>query len=111
MQTSPIEELGALLRMWRNRVPPEAHSLGSLKRPPNRCGHRVSQEEVAEVVGVSRNWYRLLESGSGARASVQLIDRIADAFAFTPHERATLFVLALPELWCIRDTFGLKLSG
>ena len=99
---APQPEFGAFLRMLRRRIPADAPALGTLERPPNRRGRRVTQEEVAEVVGVSRNWYRRLECGSGARASTRLVDRLADAFAFTPEERATMFVLALPELSCIR---------
>ena len=100
--TDAQAEFGAFLRMLRRRIPAEAPALGSVERPPNRRGRRVSQEEVAEVVGVSRTWYRRLESEAGVRASTRLLERLADAFAFTAEERAALFVLALPELSCIR---------
>jgi transcriptional regulator with XRE-family HTH domain len=58
----------------------------------------VTQEEIAEAVGVSRNWYRRLESGASVRASTKLLDRLAHALALTPDERMTLFTLAIPEL-------------
>ena len=70
----------------------------SWKRLPVRCGRRVSQEEIAEVVGVTRNWYCRLESGEAVRTSVQLVDRLARVLASTPEERTALFHLAIPEL-------------
>jgi len=90
--------LGAYLRMLRERVPSTACTLGEHKRLPVRCGRRVTQEEIAEVVGVSRGWYRQLEGGAGARASVKLLARLSDALMATPGERVTLFALALPEM-------------
>jgi transcriptional regulator with XRE-family HTH domain len=97
-QVESGSELGVLLRTLRRRVPRDAASLGSWKRLPARRGRRVTQEEIAEAVGVSRNWYRMLESGARVRASTKLLDRIANAFAFTAQERLELFVLAIPEL-------------
>ena len=86
-------EFADFLRTLRLRVPPDAATLGPWNRLPVRRGRRVSQEEVAEVVGVSRNWYRRLESGASVRASTKLLDRLATAFAFTPEERVRLFIL------------------
>ena len=63
-----------------------------------RRGRHVTQEELAEALGVSRNWYRRLESREPARASMKLLDRIASVFALTPEERKALFILAIPEL-------------
>jgi transcriptional regulator with XRE-family HTH domain len=77
--------------------------LGLSKRLPNRCGRRVTQEEIAEVVGVSRNWYRRLESGEAVRASTKLLERLANAFAFSPEERLELFALGIPELSNLRN--------
>jgi DNA-binding XRE family transcriptional regulator len=90
-------EFGAYLRMLRKRIPPETAMLGSSVRLPVRCGRRVTQEELAEVLGVSRNWYRRLESG-GVRASTKLLARLAKTFAFTSEEHTKLFLLALPEI-------------
>lgn len=59
---------------------------------------------MAEAVGISRNWYRSLENGYAQRASAKLLDRIAKAFQFTPEERTTLFVLAIPEIAHMRAT-------
>lgn len=98
----PQSELGAFLKTLRQRIPPQTPALGSWKRLPIRRGRRVSQEEIAEAVGVSRNWYRLLESGAKIRASMPLLDRLADALTFTSEERTRLFVLANPEMGAVR---------
>lgn len=97
-------EFGSFLKMLRRGIPPETASLGSWKRLPVRCGRRVTQEELAEAVGVSRNWYRRLESGEQVRASVKLLGRLANTFGFTPEERTTLFLLAIPEMGNIRTS-------
>src|ERR1700761_6074648 len=88
----------SFLRMRRRSIPPERKTLGSWERLPVRCGRRVTQEDFAEAVGISRNWYRRLESGDAPRASAKLLDRIAKALQCTPEERTNLFVLGIPEL-------------
>jgi len=72
--------------------------LGDQARLSTRWGRRVSQEELAEAVGVSRGWYVSLESGAPIRPSVPLLTRVARALNTTPHECAMLFSLAIPEL-------------
>jgi hypothetical protein len=91
-------EFGAFLRMLRLRIPSEAASIGNWRRLPILQGRPVTQAEIAEVVSVSRNWYRRLERGESVRASVPLLDRLANAFALRPEERTKLFVLAIPEM-------------
>jgi len=58
----------------------------------------VTQEEVAEAVGVSRVWYAMLESGAALNASPRLLRRLADALSLSDSHREVLFRLALPEL-------------
>lgn len=91
-------DFGAFLKRLRRRLPPETANLGCWKRLPIRRGRRVTQEEVAEAVGVSRHWYRRLESGEKARASMNLLGRLANTVGFTPEERTTLFLLAMPDI-------------
>jgi DNA-binding XRE family transcriptional regulator len=91
-------ELASFLKARRRSIPPESVTLGSWERLPGRRGRRVTQEEIAEAVGISRNWYRSLENGDAPRASAKLLDRIARAFQCTPEERTILFVLAIPEI-------------
>ena len=99
----PSSQLKGLLRHFRVRIDPDLESLGPHQRSPARRGKRVSQEEVAEGIGVSRTWYGLLESERPARVSVYLLDRLAALLMLSPGERATLFALALPELDFINE--------
>ncbi|HEY1429498.1 MAG TPA: helix-turn-helix transcriptional regulator [Candidatus Tumulicola sp.] len=91
--------LGQYLRTLRRRIPADSETLGSSRRLSARCGRRVTQEEIAEAVGVSRNWYRRLETECDIRASTKLLVRLALLFSLTPAERITLFSLAIPEIW------------
>lgn len=96
--TGSQSEFASFLKTRRRRIPPHSARLGSWERLPVRRGRRVTQEEIAEALGISRNWYRRLESGDAPRASAKLLDRIAKALQFTPEERTNLFVLGIPEL-------------
>jgi transcriptional regulator with XRE-family HTH domain len=58
----------------------------------------VTQEELAECIGISRAWYGLLESDKPVRASLIVLDRLAAALMLSRDERTTLFNLGLPEL-------------
>jgi transcriptional regulator with XRE-family HTH domain len=82
----PREDLRSLLKELRRR----------LVSPRN--GKTVSQEELAERVGVSRNWYSALERGVPITPSIQMLSRLASALNATPDERVTLFHLAIPAL-------------
>lgn len=90
--------LGGLLRRCRARLSPGRASLGTYLRPAIRIGKAVTQEEVAEAVGISRVWYAQLENDRPVRASATVLARIADALSMDPAERSTMFRLALPEL-------------
>jgi len=107
----PKSALGPFLKMLRQRISPGSDTLGPSKRLPVRCGRRVTQEEMAEALGVSRNWYRRLESGADARASTKLIARLAHVLLLTPDERITLFALAVPEIWPLEMAAASKPYG
>jgi len=92
------EKLRSFLKALRRRLDPNTMLLGEHERISSRRGVRISQEEIAEAAGVSRGWYARLESGEPIQASVSLLDRLAGALNATPHERATLFSLAIPKL-------------
>jgi DNA-binding XRE family transcriptional regulator len=106
---SQICELNVLLTTFlkqrRLQIDPYATALGPYRRSPGRLGRRVTQQELAECVGVTREWYATLESRITARTSFALLDRLAAALMVTPEERTTLFDLALPELK-ISEAFG-----
>lgn len=91
-------EFASFLKARRRSIPPDAVKLGPCERLPIRRGRPVTQEEIAEAVGISRNWYRRLESTDAPRASVKLLDRIAKALQFTAEERLKLFLLGIPEI-------------
>jgi transcriptional regulator with XRE-family HTH domain len=67
-------------------------------RLPMRVGKAVTQEEVAEAVGISRQWYAVLEGDHRVRVSATVLGRIADALMMDTAERASLFELAIPEI-------------
>lgn len=91
-------ELRSFLRQARARISPLAPNLGPQARLPLRHGRIVSQEELAECIGVSRVWYAKLEAGIALRPSTALLDRLATALMLNPEERRTLFNLAVTEL-------------
>ena len=90
--------LGEYLKALRRRLNKHVTALGALERLPSKVGRRVTQEEIAEVVGVSRGWYRMLESDNTTRPSPRLVVRIANALMLSVSEQAHLFHLAFPEL-------------
>jgi transcriptional regulator with XRE-family HTH domain len=94
----PRSELGLFLNALRRRIDRDAGALGSHVRLPARLGKRVTQEEIAEAIGVCGEWYAVLESAGEARTSTRLVERLADVLMVTPEERARLFHLVLPEL-------------
>ena len=95
--TAPVE-FGAFLKSLRHRIDAHVPRLGSYERLHTRVHRQVTQEEIAEALGVSRGWYGLLESGATIHASTRLLSRIAETLMLTPAERTRLFQLALPDL-------------
>jgi len=94
----PRDEMRSFLKDLRRRIDPAIVMLGEYERLTSRRGKAVSQEELAEAVGVSRGWYGLLESGAPIRPSVAMLNRLASALNATPQERKTLIELAIPAL-------------
>ena len=86
------------LRQRRLQIDPNTMALGSYTRLPCRRGRPVTQEEMAECLGVSRVWYAKIECDSTVRTSLGLLDRLASTLMVTPEDRTTLFNLAIPEL-------------
>lgn len=96
-QMEQRSEIPRLLKKLRGALDPATAMLGGHERLNSRRGKAVSQEELAEAIGVSREWYACLESGS-KRPSVSVLDRLATALNTSPEERARLFQLAIPAL-------------
>jgi transcriptional regulator with XRE-family HTH domain len=89
---------GAFLKEQRRRIPRDVAVLGPIVRLAARRGKLVTQEELAEAIGVSRVWYAMLESGAALNASPRLLARLADALGLSDEDRKGLFRLALPAL-------------
>jgi DNA-binding XRE family transcriptional regulator len=90
--------LAAYLRRCRMRIAPHAKRLGTYDRLPSRVGKPVTQEEVAEAIGVTRTWYGKLETNAGVRPSLSLVTRIAIVLMLKPLERSRLLTLAARSL-------------
>lgn len=95
---SPKQRLRSLLTRCRENIDRDAAFLGSYPRHPNRIGKRLTQDEVAEAAGISREWYAALERGRQVRVSPVVLSRVADILAMTDVQRGTLFTLGVPEL-------------
>jgi transcriptional regulator with XRE-family HTH domain len=88
-------ELRPFLTAARGRLRPEDVGLPS---GGQRRSLGLRREEVAELVGVSANWYAMFEAGTSDRTfSTAFVRRVADALRLDSKERAKLFMLALPE--------------
>jgi transcriptional regulator with XRE-family HTH domain len=80
------------------RLAPESHFLADRPRLPTRVGKRVTQEELAEHLEISRGWYSRFEAGPPAVFSIVLLSRLGDVLLLSAPERAELVRLAMPEL-------------
>ncbi len=89
---------GAFLKEQRRRIPRDVAALGPIVRLAARRGKLVTQEELAEAIGVSRVWYAMLESDAALNASPRLLARLADALGLSDEDRKVLFRLAMPAL-------------
>jgi transcriptional regulator with XRE-family HTH domain len=100
-------ELRLFLSASRARLRPEQVGL------PTTTGRRVPglrREEVAELVGVSPNWYAAFETGTGDRKfSPAFVQRVAEAMRLDDSERVRLFRLALPEVAATAAHFDMVL--
>jgi transcriptional regulator with XRE-family HTH domain len=89
-------ELRDFLMQFRARLRPDEVGLPSTRR---RRVAGLRRDEVAEMIGVSSDWYRRLESGRDIRVSPRIVARLARALRMTPHEELVLFALAVPEVY------------
>jgi transcriptional regulator with XRE-family HTH domain len=90
--------LHRFVRERRMRLAPDSQSLAGRPRSRNRVGKRVTQEEFAEHLGISRGWYARFEAGAAAGFSLPLLSRLGDMLQLSVPERAELVRLAMPEL-------------
>jgi transcriptional regulator with XRE-family HTH domain len=83
--------LGEFLRIWRAQVDP--FDVG-LPAADNRRVPGLRREELAQLAGVSQDYYARLEQGRQATASPAVLDAIAATLRLTADERSHLFDLA-----------------
>ncbi|NYT96343.1 helix-turn-helix domain-containing protein [Salinispora sp. H7-4] len=81
--------VGALLRHWRNRVPP-----ASLGLPPRVRRGGVTQADIAAAAGCSLRTYAGIEAGSVRPSGAQL-DSLGDLLHLSADERHTLWRAAV----------------
>ncbi|MCO5968953.1 helix-turn-helix transcriptional regulator [Actinoallomurus soli] len=87
-------ELGEFLRTRRGRVTPEDAGLTPV--PTVRRVPGLRREEVAQLAGVSVDYYVRLERGRDVNVSEAVLDAIARALRLTDDERFHLYALARP---------------
>ncbi|MGK5531876.1 helix-turn-helix transcriptional regulator [Streptomyces sp. URMC 129] len=89
------KELGEFLKSRRARVRPEdvgLPDLGGRRRVPG-----LRREELAQLAGVSADYYMRLEQGRGGGVSEEVLDALARALRLDDDERGYLFGLARPR--------------
>ena len=89
-------ELRSFLIDMRSRLKPSDVGLPMLER---RRVPGLRRQEVAELVGVSDDWYRWFESGRNITVSSKFLARVAGALRLGPADEVALYRLALPELY------------
>ncbi|MFJ8721287.1 helix-turn-helix domain-containing protein [Streptomyces sp. NPDC093269] len=90
---SPSNELGAYLRARRDLLRPEDFG------PADRSRRRVPglrREEVAQLAGISAEYYLRLEQGRDHHPSAQVLDALARALGLGAEATAYLHQLATP---------------
>jgi transcriptional regulator with XRE-family HTH domain len=106
-----IQELGDFLRTRRSRIAPEQVGLprGERRRTPG-----LRREEVAQLAGVSVDWYTWLEQGRPISVSTQVLESLVQALQLDANEREHLFFLAHqqppPEGTLLRETVSATLQ-
>ncbi|OAR27682.1 transcriptional regulator [Streptomyces sp. ERV7] len=83
--------LGAFLRARRGRVTPENVGLPGGRR---RRVHGLRREELAQLAGISVDYYVRLEQGRATQPSAEVLDALARALGLDTAERTHLATLA-----------------
>lgn len=85
------QELGGFLRTRRGRIVPSQVGLpeGERRRTPG-----LRRAEVAQLAGVSVEWYTWLEQGRAISVSTQVLESLVRALQLDANEREHLFLLA-----------------
>ncbi|NMO56668.1 helix-turn-helix domain-containing protein [Actinoplanes sp. TBRC 11911] len=94
-------ELGDFLRSRRARLTPA--EVGLPERGPRRVAG-LRREEVAQLAGLSTDYYVRLEQGRGPHVSDQVLTALGRALRLDQDELAHLRALVLPEPATVRRT-------
>jgi hypothetical protein len=89
-------ELRSFLMSCRSRLAPVELGLPLTDR---RRVQGLRRGEVAELIGVTEDWYRSFESGRAVRVSPQFVSRLAKALRLPPTQEMTLFRLSFLEMY------------
>lgn len=101
-------ELRAFLVRSRSRLHPGDVGLPDTKR---RRVPGLRRGEVAELIGVTVDWYRWFECGRPVRLSPQCVSRLIAALKLSDREALTLFRLAIPEMYAAVRRFPEEMYG
>ena len=93
--TGPGTDLGEFLRSRRGRITPA--EAGLPVQPGSRRVPGLRREEVAQLAGVSVDYYVRLERGRGGNVSEVVLDALSRALGLDDTERSHLFALARPS--------------
>ena len=89
-------ELRAFLKTARAQLDPSDVGL------PHTMRRRVPglrRGKVAELIGVTIDWYRWFEAGRSIRVSPRLVSRLSSALRLSSRDALALFEVAIPELY------------
>jgi DNA-binding XRE family transcriptional regulator len=84
-------EFGRTLRIWRDRVTPQA---AGLPEGGHRRAAGLRREELAQLAGISVDYITRLEQGRATNPSEQVVEALARALRLNARERERLFNLA-----------------
>jgi transcriptional regulator with XRE-family HTH domain len=91
IMSTPGTGLGAMIRTWRDRLPPSAAGL-PVARGRRAAGLR--REELADLAGVSVDYVVRLEQGRATTPSASVVASLARALQLSTAERDHLYRLA-----------------
>jgi transcriptional regulator with XRE-family HTH domain len=102
-------ELREFLSAARARLRPSDVGLPATR---HRRVPGLRREEVAELVGVSPNWYAAFETGTSDRNfSPAFVQHVAEALRLDQADRVHLFRLVLPEVAAAAEHFEVILAS
>ncbi|MFC9601536.1 helix-turn-helix transcriptional regulator [Peribacillus butanolivorans] len=91
MDTTRNKQLGEFLKTRRARINPEMVGLPSGGR---RRTAGLRREEVAQLAGISVDWYTWLEQGRNIHVSTQVLEDVARVLQLSASEKRHMFLLA-----------------